>query len=218
LESLKRISQSFSGNLNTRKPSYQQHQGTGWSLHLQKHHREHGRGRMWVKSTKGKGSKFYFSLPAKKAMEQKRTPRQMINTIPWTGTAERRWSLRYGNQRRSGCQALNDVNIACDTAARRRISNELCRNKPSDYYNVILMDIHMPNMDGYTAAGILKKDLKVRPPIVALTASDINDQIRIEHADTIEAFNPQPFKARLSTRRSPGISPQGRSDAFRLRR
>jgi response regulator RpfG family c-di-GMP phosphodiesterase len=57
------------------------------------------------------------------------------------------------------------------------------------------MDIHMPNMDGYTAASILKKELKVVSPIIALTASDINDQIRIEHADTIETFILKPFKA-----------------------
>jgi CheY-like chemotaxis protein len=57
------------------------------------------------------------------------------------------------------------------------------------------MDIHMPIMDGYTAAGILKKNMGVTSPIVALTASDINDQIREEHADTIESFILKPFRA-----------------------
>ena len=76
-----------------------------------------------------------------------------------------------------------------------RSAIEMCKSKTPDYYNVILMDIHMPIMDGYTAAGILKKEMGVTSPIVALTASDINDQTRSEHSDTIESFILKPFKA-----------------------
>ncbi len=111
---------------------------------------------------------------------------------------------------------LNEVHIACDIAADGAAAIEMCRNKPSDYYNLILMDIHMPNMDGYTAAGILKKELSVASPIVALTASEINEQIRIEHADTIESFILKPFKAEaFYSAISPYFSDNGEAAAER---
>lgn len=90
---------------------------------------------------------------------------------------------------------LNDVEIKCDTASDGLVALELCKSKPADYYNVILMDIHMPNMDGYTAASILKREMGITSPIVALTASDINDQVRKENAYAIESFILKPFKA-----------------------
>jgi signal transduction histidine kinase/CheY-like chemotaxis protein/HPt (histidine-containing phosphotransfer) domain-containing protein len=37
-------------------------------------------------------------------------------------------------------------------------------------YDLILMDIQMPEMDGYTAAQIIRNDLKLTTPIVAMTA------------------------------------------------
>jgi CheY-like chemotaxis protein/HPt (histidine-containing phosphotransfer) domain-containing protein len=89
---------------------------------------------------------------------------------------------------------LNDINIACDTVSDGIEAVKICKSKGPDHYNVILMDIHMPKMDGYTAASIIKKELGLKTPIVALTASDINDQTRSEHADTIESFILKPFK------------------------
>jgi len=44
--------------------------------------------------------------------------------------------------------------------------DQLKQNK----YNLILMDIQMPKMDGYTAAKLIRKELKLEVPIVAMTA------------------------------------------------
>jgi CheY-like chemotaxis protein len=48
----------------------------------------------------------------------------------------------------------------------KEVLNEL--NK--DGYSIVLMDIQMPEMDGYTATGIIRNELKRDIPIIAMTA------------------------------------------------
>ena len=53
----------------------------------------------------------------------------------------------------------------------------------SDEPDVILMDLAMPVMDGYTATRLLKSDPRTRPiPIVVLTASGMEQHRRAESA------------------------------------
>jgi signal transduction histidine kinase len=63
-----------------------QHQGTGLGLYICKNIIESMDGRMWVKSTKGQGSKFYFTLPAKSA-GQSSAPRECDQHNPLTEAA-----------------------------------------------------------------------------------------------------------------------------------
>lgn len=173
-----------------------QHQGTGLGLFICKNIIESMDGRMWVKSTKGQGSRFYFSLPAKKSLDPRLSASAgVISRIPLDGSGGKALVVEDTDiNAEVAVRLLNEVNITCDTASDGIAAVQSCKDKPCDYYNLILMDIHMPNMDGYTAAHILKKEMGVKTPIVALTASDINDQIRAEHADTIECFILKPFK------------------------
>ena len=174
-----------------------QHQGTGLGLFICKNIIESMDGRMWVKSTKGSGSRFYFTLPVKKALEQKLSPTtNLINVIPLDGSGGKALVVEDTEiSAEVAVKLLNDINIACDTASDGLEAIQICSSKPSNYYNVILMDIHMPIMDGYTAANILKKEVGTTSPIIAVTASDISDQIRAEHAHIIKSFILKPFKA-----------------------
>lgn len=173
-----------------------QHQGTGLGLFICKNIIESMDGRMWVKSTKGQGSKFFFSLPAKKTIDPRLSAASGVTSaVPLDCSGGKALVVEDTDiNAEVAVRLLNEVKITCDTAADGVSAIQCCKGKPSDYYNLILMDIHMPNMDGYTAANILKKEMGVKTPIVALTASDINDQIRAEHADTIECFILKPFK------------------------
>ena len=38
-------------------------------------------------------------------------------------------------------------------------------------YDAILMDIQMPKMDGYTATRVLRQEMQIATPIIAMTAN-----------------------------------------------
>lgn len=93
--------------------------------------------------------------------------------------------------------------IKADFAENGKVALEMAEIK---FYDVVLMDIHMPVMDGYEASRRIQKfyDGRERPVMIALTASVANDVInKIDHAgldDYIsKPFNPNELKNKLAT-------------------
>lgn len=176
-----------------------QHQGTGLGLFICKNIIESMDGRMWVKSVKGSGSSFYFSIPVAKALNQSMLHGEtanVISSVPLDGGGVKALVVEDTEINvEVAVRLLNDIHISCDTAPDGLAAVQMCKDKEPDYYKIIFMDIHMPIMDGYTAASTLRKSMGVKSPIIALTATDINDDVRTEHADTIDEFLLKPFKA-----------------------
>lgn len=85
------------------------------------------------------------------------------------------------------------MGIICDVSengidAIKQIESVGCR-----YYDLILMDIHMPRRDGYEISQILKKQLNVKTKIIALTATNITNDIIAENKDYIYAYIQKPI-------------------------
>ncbi|MEO6187674.1 MAG: response regulator, partial [Ginsengibacter sp.] len=57
--------------------------------------------------------------------------------------------------------------LACDIVNNGKEAIDILQTKT---YNLVLMDIQMPEMDGYTATREIRDDLKLEIPIVAMTA------------------------------------------------
>jgi PAS domain S-box-containing protein len=62
---------------------------------------------------------------------------------------------------------LDDFGFKCDIAANGKIGIEKLK---ADTYDVILMDLQMPEMNGFDATEYIRKELKLTTPIIALTA------------------------------------------------
>ena len=82
--------------------------------------------------------------------------------------------------REIACEILSGTRAEIDTAADGEQAVTAYRGKPEGYYDLILMDIQMPVMDGYTAAqqirGSDRRD-SAHIPIYAMTANTFAEDI-----------------------------------------
>jgi len=85
------------------------------------------------------------------------------------------------------------VDIAEDgTQALEAVKKSIENRRP---YQLILMDLRMPNMDGFEATRVLKDEMNCSVPIVALTAetgSDVRERCK---EASFDEFVQKPVKA-----------------------
>ncbi|MEO7488525.1 MAG: response regulator [Ferruginibacter sp.] len=62
---------------------------------------------------------------------------------------------------------LDDFKFQCDFADNGKIAVEKMQ---TESYDIILMDLHMPEMDGFEATEYIRKKINSKIPIIALTA------------------------------------------------
>ena len=81
-------------------------------------------------------------------------------------------------------EILKEMEFEVEHASNGQQCLDMLDNAPSDYYNIILMDIQMPVMDGYEttrAIRALYDSVKANIPILAMTANAFAE-------DRIQAF------------------------------
>jgi signal transduction histidine kinase/DNA-binding NarL/FixJ family response regulator len=142
--------------------------GTGLGLTIVKNLVDLQGGKIYVTSRPGEGSKFIFELPLAIQAEQEKPLK-----------TEAALSVEFEKQVRVLVVEDNEVNqMLVDYILKEwGLSFEIASNgkeaveKLSDQsFDLVLMDIQMPVMDGYTAATFIKKTLKLDVPIIAMTA------------------------------------------------
>lgn len=158
--------------------------GTGLGLAICKQLAQAMNGDIWVKSTYGKGSQFYVSLPFQEAEDN-------INLPQYAAEAQRHDLSDYQQhlQKLQGAHILlvEDVDlnqeVARDILETNNILVSLANNgleaiehvQQTDF-DAILMDCHMPLMDGYQATQEIRKLPKGGDiPILAMTANAMQE-------------------------------------------
>jgi len=172
-----------------------QHQGTGLGLTICKNIIETMGGEIWVKSKKDEGSEFSFTIPVDKTSPETIKATLNLDAVPVLDGNGKRVLIVEDNEINYEVTAsiLSKSNILCENASDGEIAIAKCKNVPEGYYQLILMDIHMPKMDGYTASKILRDELKITTPIIALTATNVDAQTLTEYKGIFDGYIPKPF-------------------------
>ena len=157
--------------------------GTGLGLTISQNLVELMGGTISVESELGKGSKFYFTIPAKKGHrkdELEATAAQKNTTRDYDFSGKRLLLVEDVEINREIIIALlENTHIEIDSAENGMIAYELFSKDP-DRYDVVYMDIHMPLLDGFDTTRKIRA-IKVEKaktiPIIAMTANAFAEDV-----------------------------------------
>ncbi|MFN6378082.1 MAG: hybrid sensor histidine kinase/response regulator [Flavobacteriales bacterium] len=158
------------------KKSRHAHGGTGLGLHITKNLVALMNGNMKIESDEGRGTYIEIILPLEKATQINETNLhcseediELLKDARVLVVEDYEWNrvLLEG--------AIGPIVKKLDEAEN---GHEAIRKLLSQDYDIILMDAHMPMMNGVEATRYIRNILNIQTPIIALTATAVDSEIQ----------------------------------------
>ena len=171
--------------------------GTGLGLRIVKSFVDLMNGDISVKSEPGKGTCFTVEISCRKIPEEE-LQQQMEEQPENVSLAGKRLLLAEDNGLNAeiAMTILQDADAEVELAADGKIAIDKLKDVPVGYYDAILMDIQMPNMNGYEATKAIRKltDERAKIPLIAMTANAFEEDRQAALAAGMDDYVAKPVE------------------------
>lgn len=164
--------------------------GAGLGLTISKGLIELQGGHIAVISEKGAGATFLFDIPFGRAHSKDVVASQVDFASKLSGKRILVVEDNIVNQRLIDF-VLKKMNITADIADNGQLAVEKCQKNPP--YDLIIMDLQMPVMDGYETTVYLREKMGLQTPIIAMTATALKEDQERSAKVGMNDFMVKPF-------------------------
>ena len=149
--------------------------GTGLGMSIVKQLIELMNGTISVKSKKGEGTQVYVHLSFQKCVECELIKKENITVEAHTLSGKKILLVEDNEMNRVVAETiLIQYGATITESVNGADAIDALRNNKFD---IVLMDIQMPVMDGLEATQIIRRDLRLNTPIIALTANAVKGEM-----------------------------------------